>query len=347
MSQPLFPKIPGLTREDALNQVMLSIAMEELGLAHILNAEGEKIQCVMTAMPQGNTTLENALHTNQSVKDTLDKTLLNQMLLRGKIVDASDLTEIVGPPGLPGLGGKTGLPGISGAAGIGGTGPTGHQGAAGAQGAVGATGAAGSLGATGSPGPTGAQGVTGAKGAVGTTGPTGPAGATGAVGATGATGATGPQGAVGLTGSVTSSDVYAIGVMQGNQTQALTTTDQPIQILNSFPALRGCTTTRSSVTVQAGGLYLLGFSLTFSLGVAQQVFFGLYNSIAAQFIPGLYATSSLISATGYQTQTKLALATLRTGTELRLMGHVAAGTATGQFTAAGSANLFLFRIKPE
>ena len=45
MSLPSFPNIdPPIQREDAVNQILSSIAMEELGLSHILNAEGEKLQ---------------------------------------------------------------------------------------------------------------------------------------------------------------------------------------------------------------------------------------------------------------------------------------------------------------
>ena len=40
MSLPSFPVVnPPIEREDAVNQILSSIAMEELGLSHILNAE--------------------------------------------------------------------------------------------------------------------------------------------------------------------------------------------------------------------------------------------------------------------------------------------------------------------
>ena len=47
MSMPSFPVVdPPIDREGAVNQILSSIAMEELGLSHILNAEGEKLQYI-------------------------------------------------------------------------------------------------------------------------------------------------------------------------------------------------------------------------------------------------------------------------------------------------------------
>lgn len=52
MSQPTIPTIsPPISREDAINLLLTSIAMEELGLSHIINAEGEKLQFVMGTIP--------------------------------------------------------------------------------------------------------------------------------------------------------------------------------------------------------------------------------------------------------------------------------------------------------
>lgn len=47
VSQPNLPNITpaiSLSRDDAINLLLSSIAMEEIGLAHILNTEGEKLQ---------------------------------------------------------------------------------------------------------------------------------------------------------------------------------------------------------------------------------------------------------------------------------------------------------------
>ncbi len=52
MSMPSFPVVdPPIDREDAVNQILSSIAMEELGLSHILNAEGEKLQYILGTLP--------------------------------------------------------------------------------------------------------------------------------------------------------------------------------------------------------------------------------------------------------------------------------------------------------
>lgn len=224
MSQPSFPIInPPLERDDVLNQLIVSIASEELGLSHIINAEGEKLQFILGTLPGltgGNADIEDVLDANQSVQDTLDSILSNQLLLNAKLYAALNAPAIPGPTGATGATGAegpatgatgiTGFTGITGATGAtGADGPTGQAGLTGptgAVGALGATGPAGITGATGIAGPTGVRGATGITGPQGTTGSTGPTGATGSAGPIGATGAngpggdTGPTGATGLTG---------------------------------------------------------------------------------------------------------------------------------------------------
>ncbi|NLZ45753.1 MAG: hypothetical protein GX896_03580, partial [Clostridiales bacterium] len=70
MTQPTFPNNPDITRDDAVNQILSSIAMEELGLSHIINAEGEKLQYILGTL-EGVTgpgaTIQDLLDTNESI----------------------------------------------------------------------------------------------------------------------------------------------------------------------------------------------------------------------------------------------------------------------------------------
>ena len=52
MSMPSFPPNGAdMTQEEALTMIIASIAMEELALSHILNAEGEKRQYILGTLP--------------------------------------------------------------------------------------------------------------------------------------------------------------------------------------------------------------------------------------------------------------------------------------------------------
>lgn len=109
---PTFPERPDLDMETALAQVVSSIAMEELALSHIINAEGEKIQYALgTLYPttrgnssQGNLcggachshTLEEILEVNESVKDMLSTVSMNQMFLFAKMTSAMDMYKQLG-----------------------------------------------------------------------------------------------------------------------------------------------------------------------------------------------------------------------------------------------------------
>lgn len=114
MSQPSFPINPDITREDAVNQILSSIAMEELGLNHVINAEGEKLQYVLGTL-SGLTgpvaTIEDILATNESVQNLLQNASYNQLLLRSKMQQALSASEMAGPTGPTGPIGPAGDPG--------------------------------------------------------------------------------------------------------------------------------------------------------------------------------------------------------------------------------------------
>lgn len=136
MSQPNLPNITPvvtLSRDDTINLLLSSIAMEELGMAHILNADGEKIQYALGTIP-GLTgppsSLADILNLNESVRDTLDSLMKQELLLGSKLDSISNIPTLAGPTGATGPTGPTGAIGPAGA-----TGPTGSIGPTGVTGA--------------------------------------------------------------------------------------------------------------------------------------------------------------------------------------------------------------------
>lgn len=113
MSQPTFPeRDPSLSREDVINQVLSSIAMEELGLSHIINAEGEKLQYALGTIegvtgPTEPLTIEELMKLNSSIHKTLDGTMQNQIFLRDKLKTALSAAIMQGPTGPMGPTGPT------------------------------------------------------------------------------------------------------------------------------------------------------------------------------------------------------------------------------------------------
>lgn len=91
MSFPTIPNITpsiSITREDTVNLLLLSIAFEELGLAHIINAEAEKIQAVLGTLPGvsfPDVTIGTLVAVNQTVNKTLKTVIKKEMLLQFKL----------------------------------------------------------------------------------------------------------------------------------------------------------------------------------------------------------------------------------------------------------------------
>jgi hypothetical protein len=102
MSLPTFPYPPEeLKRDDAINLILSSIAMEEVGLSHIINAEGEKLQYMLGTLsgmtaPAGN--VDQVLEANKSVQKMLQSASYNQMFLSAKMENALAASEVKQSP---------------------------------------------------------------------------------------------------------------------------------------------------------------------------------------------------------------------------------------------------------
>ena len=93
MSLPKFPDIPkdDFMFDQSICQILTSIAMEEIGLSHIINAEGEKLQYILgtgDAYLASPATIDEVLEVNESVQETLNQIAFNQMFLSAKMAAA-------------------------------------------------------------------------------------------------------------------------------------------------------------------------------------------------------------------------------------------------------------------
>lgn len=101
MSMPSVPDINpviGIDIDDSINMLISSIALEEIGLSHIINAEAEKIQYILGTLDTkhdlrqtGAYCIDDIIRVNRSVDRTLRDVLKNQMLLHMKFEDTIEL----------------------------------------------------------------------------------------------------------------------------------------------------------------------------------------------------------------------------------------------------------------
>ena len=89
-----------MTREDALTMIIASIAMEELALSHILNAEGEKLQYILGTLPGTKPCAgpQEVLAVNKSVTTLVETVTQNQMLLKNKLDRVLEFCPLPPPP---------------------------------------------------------------------------------------------------------------------------------------------------------------------------------------------------------------------------------------------------------
>lgn len=80
MSMPIITPGTG-TREQAISDIITSVALEQTGLSHILNAEGEKIQAIVGS----EASTFDLLEANESVRNTIDAVTRLEMVLQSKL----------------------------------------------------------------------------------------------------------------------------------------------------------------------------------------------------------------------------------------------------------------------
>ncbi|WP_232223943.1 hypothetical protein [Anoxybacteroides tepidamans] len=91
MSTPNIPNITptiSLTRCETIHLLLSSIALEEIGLSHILNAEGEKLQHFLKTCPDD---LHDYLQINESINQILRTIVKSQILLQFKLENVISL----------------------------------------------------------------------------------------------------------------------------------------------------------------------------------------------------------------------------------------------------------------
>ncbi len=98
MSMPNIPNIDtniNISKEDSLNIILASIGLEELSLAHLINAEAEKIQFALGTLDSAKCpqSFDDILIANKSAQEVLKNSLKMQLLLGMKLGDVLEMYE--------------------------------------------------------------------------------------------------------------------------------------------------------------------------------------------------------------------------------------------------------------
>ena len=94
MSMPKIPDITpriDITLEDSVNLLLSSIALEEISLSKLMDAEKKKISFVLCDCQNNKANVEDVLDINESVNNTIKNLIKMQMLLQFKLEDVKKL----------------------------------------------------------------------------------------------------------------------------------------------------------------------------------------------------------------------------------------------------------------
>ncbi len=84
------PIIPRKTQHEAITDILESIALEETSIAHLLNAEGEKLQAVACMMHTGKLSPDEVIKIQETVAKVIQTVIKMQILLEFKLDAALD-----------------------------------------------------------------------------------------------------------------------------------------------------------------------------------------------------------------------------------------------------------------
>ena len=92
MSMPQFiaGEVPNPGREESINQILATIALEEIALSHVINAEGEKIQFAVGTLATnrplaGDVTIDGLVALDNSVAAVLQAAAVSMAALTDKL----------------------------------------------------------------------------------------------------------------------------------------------------------------------------------------------------------------------------------------------------------------------
>lgn len=87
------PNVPNITPvitvnfSEAINLLLVSIAMEEISISHIINAEAERIQFVLGTLHDSGSpgSIDDIIKVNKDVRQTLTEVVRKELLLQMKL----------------------------------------------------------------------------------------------------------------------------------------------------------------------------------------------------------------------------------------------------------------------
>ncbi len=91
MGVPTIPTLPSIPKNRVIGSLLATVAIEEAALAHLVNAEAEKVQRLAATMPAPST-FEQAAEMQKIVLAVMNAVALKELLLGEKIQRVMSIT---------------------------------------------------------------------------------------------------------------------------------------------------------------------------------------------------------------------------------------------------------------